>query len=318
MIPMRISFVNGEPVVLSAARESGEGDADVPGDDFAADENPARPGWAFRHEYRSTYRDTLVDSETVVEGTWWNGPKPTPDGTVDVSLSVDVARELGVTVGDEIVWDVQGARITSRVANLREVDWVRFEPNFFAVFRGGVLERAPRFYVSLVRVEDPSVRGVLQRKAAERYPNVTSLDLSSLQALLDDILSRVALAVRFMAGFSLATGAVVLVGAIATTRFQRIREAVLLKTLGATRRQVLRVFLAEYAALGLLSGGMAVALSSVAGWVLSRFVFETSFALPYRALAALLATIVLLTVGIGLGNSLGILRRTPLDALRND
>ncbi len=318
MIPMRISSVNGEPVVLGRSSRSGVGEADASGDDFDADDDAARPGWAFRHEYRSTYRDTLVDSETVVEGAWWDGPNPSADGTVDVSLSVDIASELGVTVGDEIVWDVQGVRITSRVVNLREVDWVRFEPNFFAVFRGGVLERAPQFYVSLVRVDDPLVRGALQRRTAERYPNVTSLDLSSLQALLDDILNRVALAVRFMAGFSLATGAVVLVGAIASTRFQRVREAVLLKTLGATRRQVLCVFLAEYAALGLLSAGMAVALSSVAGWVLSRFVFETSYALPYPALAGLLATIVLLTVSIGVGNSLDILRRTPLDVLRND
>ena len=235
-----------------------------------------------------------------------------------MSLELDIARELDVTVGDEIVWDVQGLRVASRVANLRRVDWARFEPNFFAVFRGGVLDQAPQFFVTLVRVEDPATRGLLQRRTAERYPNVSSLDLSSLQMLLDDILSRVALAVRFMAGFSLATGAVVLVGAIATTRFQRVREAVLLKTLGATRRQVLRVFFAEYAALGLLSAGTAVALSAAAGWVLSRFVFETSYALPYGALAALLGAIVLLTVGIGLGNSLDILRRTPLDVLRSD
>ncbi|MEE9577332.1 MAG: FtsX-like permease family protein, partial [Gemmatimonadota bacterium] len=219
---------------------------------------------------------------------------------------------------DEIVWDVQGIRITSRVANLRKVDWARFEPNFFAVFRGGVLDRAPQFFVTMVRVDDPATRGTLQRRMAERYPNVTSIDLSSIQRVLEDILGRVALAVRFMAGFSLATGTVVLVGAIATTRFQRVREAALLKTLGATSRQVLRIFFAEYLALGLLSAGMAVLLSSGAGWLLSRFLFETSYALPYPALAALLAATVVLTVGIGLGNSLDILRRTPLDVLRND
>jgi putative ABC transport system permease protein len=330
MIPMRISSVKGEPVVLGPPGGSGAADADGAGDGAADDpredldaadpggDPDARPRWAFRHEYRSTYRDTLVDSETLVEGAWWDGPMPSAAGPVDVSLELDIARELDVTVGDEIVWDVQGVRVASRVANLRTVDWARFEPNFFAVFRGGVLDQAPQFFVTLVRVEDPATRGQLQRRTAERYPNVSSLDLSSLQKLLDDILGRVALAVRFMAGFSLATGAVVLVGAIATTRFQRVREAVLLKTLGATRRQVLRVFFAEYAALGFLSAGMAVLLSGAAGWVLSRFVFETSFALPYPALAALLGGIVLLTVGIGLGNSLDILRRTPLDVLRSD
>ncbi len=319
MVPMRISSAKGRPVVLEQPDENGPTEAD---------EAAARPGWALRHEYRSTYRDTLVGSETLVEGTWWDGPVPAgreagdgrmPTGEpVDVSLEVDIADELGVTIGDEIVWDVQGIRITSRVANLRKVDWARFEPNFFAVFRSGVLDRAPQFFVTMLRVDDPATRGTLQRRIAERYANVTSIDLSSIQRLLEDILGRVALAVRFMAGFSLATGTVVLVGAIATTRFQRVREAALLKTLGATSRQVLRIFFAEYLALGLLSAGMAVALSSGAGWLLSKFLFKTSYALPYPALAALLGATVLLTVGIGLGNSLDILRRTPLDVLRND
>ena len=320
MVPMRISSVKGTPVVLRQPDETGSTEAD---------EAAARPGWALRHEYRSTYRDTLAGSETLVEGTWWDGPMPAGreakedplpagNGPVDVSLELDIAGELGVTIGDEIVWDVQGIRITSRVANLRKVDWARFEPNFFAVFRGGVLDRAPQFFVTMVRVDDPATRGTLQRRMAERYPNVTSIDLSSIQRVLEDILGRVALAVRFMAGFSLATGTVVLVGAIATTRFQRVREAALLKTLGATSRQVLRIFFAEYLALGLLSAGMAVVLASGAGWLLSRFLFETSYALPYAALAALLGATVVLTVGIGLGNSLDILRRTPLDVLRND
>ncbi|MEK6687497.1 MAG: FtsX-like permease family protein, partial [Gemmatimonadota bacterium] len=121
-----------------------------------------------------------------------------------------------------------------------------------------------------------------------------------------------------MAGFSLATGAVVLVGAIATTRFQRVREAVLLKTLGAERRQVLMVFLAEYLALGLLSAGMAVGLSTAAGWGLAKFIFETDFAVPFPALGAILLVILALTVGIGLFSSLDILRRTPLEVLRNE
>ncbi|MEK7380615.1 MAG: FtsX-like permease family protein, partial [Gemmatimonadota bacterium] len=172
--------------------------------------------------------------------------------------------------------------------------------------------------VSLVRVEDPTQRGRLQRTVAEQYPNVTSIDLGSLQQLLERILGRVALAIRFMAGFSLATGAVVLVGAIATTRFQRVREAVLLKTLGAERRQVLMVFLAEYLALGLLSAGMAVGLSTAAGWGLAKFIFETGFAVPLLALGTILLVILALTVGIGLISSLDILRRTPLEVLRNE
>jgi putative ABC transport system permease protein len=309
MIPMRIASIKGKPVVIRPPSET---------DSLSADSTAVVTGWAMRREYRSSYRDSLVDSEELVAGAWWDGPMTDRTQPVDVSLEVDIATELHVTIGDEIVWDVQGIKIPSRVANTRKVDWARFEPNFFAVFRGGALEKAPGFMVSLVRVEDPAQRGRLQRTVAERYPNVTSIDLGSLQQLLEKILGRVALAIRFMAGFSLATGAVVLVGAIATTRFQRVREAVLLKTLGAVRRQVLRVFLAEYLALGLLSAGMAVGLSTAAGWGLAKFIFETDFAVPFPALGAILLVILALTVGIGLISSLDILRRTPLEVLRNE
>jgi putative ABC transport system permease protein len=213
---------------------------------------------------------------------------------------------------------VQGVDVPSRVTSLREVDWARFEPNFFAVFQGGALEQAPQTFVTLTRVDDPTQRGLLQRRLAERYPNVTSVDIATVQVAVEGILGRVALAIRFMAGFSLATGVIVLIGAIATTRFQRIREGVLLRTLGATRSQVLRVVMTEYLALGGLSALMAVALAVAATWALARFVFESGFSLPVPALAGLTLSIVVLTMVVGLWNSLEVLNRTPLEVLRND
>jgi len=308
IIPMRIRSVKGQPVRL-APRDTAAAEADS---------TPGGRGWAFRREYRSTYRDTLVASERLLEGKWWDGPVPDPSAPVDLSLEQEVARELGVTLGDEIVWDVQGIEVRSRVASIREVDWARFEPNFFAVFRGGALERAPQTFVTLARADSPAERGALQRRLAERFPNVTSVDLATVQLTFEEVLGRVALAIRFMAGFSLATGIVVLIGAIATTRFQRIREGVLLRTLGATRRQVFRVVLAEYLALGILSAAMAVGLASAATWALTRFVFETAFAVPLPALGGLVAGVVVMTVVVGLWNSLEVLNRTPLEVLRND
>ncbi|MBS1240698.1 MAG: permease [Gemmatimonadetes bacterium] len=308
IIPMRISSVKGEPVRL------------VPQDtvEAEADSTPRRSGWAARREYRSTYRDTLVASERLVEGKWWKGPVTDPAAPVDVSLEQEVARELGVTIGDEIVWNVQGVPVRSRVTSLREVDWARFEPNFFAVFRSGALDRAPQTFVTLARTTSPAERGALQRRLAERFPNVTSVDLASVQLTFEQILGRVALAIRFMAGFSLATGVVVLIGAIATTRFQRIKEGVLLRTLGATRPQVFRVVLAEYLALGILSALMAVVLAAAATWALTRFVFDSAFALPVTAMGGLVVAVVALTVIVGLWNSLEVLNRTPLAVLRND
>ena len=317
IIPMRIRSVKGKPVRWSPADTLEDPEAEVADTGQAQDTTRVR-GWAARREYRSTYRDSLVSSEKVVEGEWWNGPVGDPRAAADVSLELEIARELSVTLNDTIVWDVQGALVPSVVRSIREVDWARFEPNFFAVFRRGALDRAPQTLVTLVRVEDPVQRGSLQRRLAERFPNVTSIDIATVQITFEKILDRVALAVRFMAIFSLITGTIVLIGSIATTRFQRIREGVLLRTLGATRGQVLRVVFAEYLSLGVLSSVMAVILASGATWAITRFIFDSSFALPYLALLGLGVAVAALTVIVGFWNSLEVVNRTPLEVLRND
>src|SRR5262249_31576797 len=155
-------------------------------------------------------------------------------------------------VGDAITWDVQGVAVPSRVASLREVEWARFEPNFFVVFPDGPLDAAPQTFLTLTRAADAARRARVQRAVAEAFPDVTALDLSQVQEVIEKVVARVTLAIRFMAVFSLAAGVVVLLGAVAASRDQRIREGVLLKTLGATRSQVLRVILAEYVSLGAL------------------------------------------------------------------
>ena len=312
IIPMRIRMVKGKPVRYSPADTLEMGQ-----EDSTRSDSTSIRGWAVRREYRSTWRDTMVSSEKLVQGKWWEGPG-TASGAADVSLELDIARELGVTLGDTIVWDVQGALVPSVVRSIREVDWARFEPNFFAVFRSGLLDNAPQTLVTLTRVNDAAARGSLQRAVAEKYPNVTSIDIATIQVAFERILTRVALAIRFMAVFSLATGAIVLVGAIATTRFQRIREGVLLRTLGATRGQVLRVIFSEYLALGVLSSLMAVVLASVATWAITKWIFESTFALPIPALSLLATSVIALTLLVGFWNSLEVVNRTPLEVLRND
>lgn len=344
IVPMRIRSVKGVPVgaggqggggaggqatepARPAAPDSGAvgaagdpmADALLQADSAANDSTgPQQGGWGRRREYRSTYRDSLTGGETLIAGRMW-GPEPRPAGEpVPVSVEVSIAEELDVTIGDEIEWDVQGAVIRSRVWSVREVNWGRFETNFFVVFATGVLERAPQMLVTLTRVEDPVARGTLQRRMAERYPNVTAIDLSQVQQAIEGVLDKATLAVRFMALFSLATGAIVLVGAVATSRFQRVREGVLLKTLGATRAQVLRVMITEYLALGIMASMASVVLASVAGWALAKYVFDQTFALPLLPLGALAGGLVFVTVTVGLWNSGEILNRTPLEVLRAD
>jgi putative ABC transport system permease protein len=300
IVPMRIASVKGRPVraILS--------DSGVAG------------AWAFRREYRSTYRDTLVASERLASGTWWPaGERPT-GALPGISVETGLAEELGVTPGDQIVWDVQGIEIPTRVASLREVDWARFEPNFFVVFQPGSLEDAPHTLVTLTRIERPADRGTFQRRLAERLPNVTTLDLSVVQEALERLVDRVVLAIRFMAAFTLATGTLVLIGALATSRFQRIREGALLRTLGATRRQIFRIVLAEYFALGTMAALVAAVLSAAAAWALAKWVFEGRFSFQPISLAALAAGVVGLTVVVGLLNSREVIRRTPLEVLRGE
>jgi putative ABC transport system permease protein len=302
IVPMRIRTVKGRPVssLLSA--------------DSASGTDPSR-GWALRREYRSTYRDTLVPSERVVAGTW--NRAVSSSSPVFISVERDLAQELGIGVGDEIVWDIQGRTLPSRVASLREVEWARFEPNFFVVFGSGALERAPQTLVVLTRIPSPDDRGRFQRRIAERFPNVSTLDLSLVQESLERLVNRVALAIRFMAVFCLGVGVLVLVGALATSRFQRIREGALLRTLGASRPQVFKIVLAEYLSLGLLASAVAVVLAVAAGWALARFVFESDFSLPTIPMAALVLGIVGLTVLVGLANSREVVRHPPLEVLRD-
>jgi putative ABC transport system permease protein len=190
------------------------------------------------------------------------------------------------------------------------------EPNFFVVFPDGPLNDAPQMFVVLSLIPDPASRGRIQRDVVERFPNVTALDLTQIQASVENLIDKVVLVIRFMALFSLATGAIVLIGAVATSRYQRIREGVLLKTLGATRRQILQILFVEYLFLGTLAVALALLLSTGAGWLLMRYVFESEFALPGAPLAVLAAGMLVLTVTVGLLNSTEVFRKTPLEILR--
>jgi putative ABC transport system permease protein len=296
VIPMRIVSVNG-----------------VSPDDLTREQRT----WAHRREYRSSYRDSATASETIVAGEWF-----TPDdsleasGVYEVSLDQEIAEDLRVGVGDRITWDVQGVAIRTRITSVREVDFARFEPNFFAVFEPAALRDAPATFVVLTGLDSTSARARLQRAIVDRYSNVTAIDLALIQNTVGTVLRRVAVAVRFMAVFSLATGIIVLLGAIAASRRQRIREGVLLKTLGATRGQLRRILVAEYAILGALGSLTGMVLSIGGGWALTRFVFDMPFALATGPLLAIAGGMMALTLVIGLTSGRQVFSATPIEALR--
>jgi putative ABC transport system permease protein len=197
------------------------------------------------------------------------------------------------------------------------VDWTRFDTNFFVVFEPGVLEAAPQTYVAVIRVGDDARASALQRDLAVALPNVSTLDLSLVQETLARILSQVTRAIRFMGLVCVSAGILVLVGSLLASRAQRVRETILLRTLGATRRQVRRILLTEYAALGLLSGFTGTALGAVAALVMLRYVFDVPFAPAFPTLIGLWLGAAGLAVVIGAAGSRGVLNRPPLAVLRD-
>ena len=305
LVPMRIAAINSRTVADLLADT-------MPGPDGRRNR---RSGWPLRREYRSTYRDTLVASERVVDGRWFSGNQDTAS-VPEVSIENGVARELRLRLGDTVTWNVQGVRIPTRVTSFREVNWARFEPNFFAVFESRALRQAPKQFVILAQLPGAPEMARLQRAVVGRYPNVSSVDLTLVQKTVNDVLGKVTMAIRFMALVSLALGIPVLFSAVAATRRERLREAVLLKTLGATRRQIGRIMLAEYALLGALGSIAGVVLSFAGAWALAHWIFRVSFA-PSLLPAAIVALAMMgLAVSIGLITGREVFRQTPMAALR--
>jgi putative ABC transport system permease protein len=280
------------------------------------EDSTARATWAHRREYRSTFRDRLTDSETLVEGTFdavYSGEGPIP-----ISIEADVADELDVTLGDTVEWDIQGIRMASVVTSIRQVDWRQMQTNFFVVFPAGSLDQAPAWYVMMTRAGTEEASARVQSAVVREQPNVSSIDISLILGVFDAIFSRIAFVARFMALFSILTGLIVLAGAVLISRFQRIEESVLLKTLGASRKTVLRIMSVEYLVLGVVASLTGIVLALAAGWTISRFVFESELAVPVLPVLAIMGSVVLLTLAIGHLNSRGVYDRSALDVLRSE
>ena len=272
--------------------------------------------WALRREYRSTYRDSIVATEKVLTGAWFGAPSPR-DSIFEFSMETDIAADLRLQIGDTVTWDVQGVRIATVLTSTRQVDWGRFEPNFFAVFQPAAIGAAPKQFVFVAAVESDAAVARLQRESVRRYPNVSSIDLSLVRRTIGQIVDKVTLTVRFLALFSLAMGIPVLFSAVAATRRDRLREGVLLKTLGATRAQILRILLAEYALLGLLGSLSGMLLAFGGAWALVTFVFEGTFAPALLPAFGIALAMTLLAVSIGLLTGRDVFRETPMAALRD-
>ncbi len=276
------------------------------------------PRWVLSREYRSTFRSVLSPTESLVSGDWipdWSGDA---DGEIPVSLEIGIAEEMGVGLGDSLVFDVQGVRVSCMVASLREVDWRRVRPNFFVVFPVGPIDAAPWFMIMSTRVGDSAASAGLQRDLVDRYPNVSAIDLRLILATVNAVLDKMGFVFRVLSLFTVVTGLVVLTGSILTGRYQRLRENVLLRTLGATRRQVGWIEASEYLALGFLAALAGSILAWFAGWAVGYFVFEIKA--PPDLMPLVLACVAgsSLTVLVGWLSGIRLLSQPPLAVLRDE
>ncbi len=301
IVTMRISALKGRPIA-----------------DVLKDKTVRIPAWTVRREYRSTYRGQLADTERVVAGKF-EGQAPAGATSVPVSLEENLARDLGVALGDEIEFDVQGVPVKTVVGSLRHVEWQRLAPNFFVVFPQGVLEGAPKFHVMALRATDSGISARVQQAVVREHPNVSAIDLGLILQTIDGVYAKASFVVEFLALFTVVTGVIVLAGAVLIGRSQRVRESVLLRTLGATKRQVNRIMLAEYLALGTLGAAVGAVLAVGANWGLARFIFNMKWSTPAPEVLVLgWLAVSAVTVITGLLSSRGICDHPPLEVLRQE
>lgn len=272
--------------------------------------------WAFNREYRITYRDSLIDSETLVEGEWIG--KINPGDSIFISIASGFAENLEVEIGDEILFNVQGALIRTYVGSFREIDWRRVQTNFLVLFPEGVLEKAPQFHVLITRIANNNLSARYQQAVVRSYPNISIIDLELILKTLEEILGKIAFVIQFMAFFSIGTGVIMLISSIVLSRFQRMRENVLLRTIGASSGKLWTIIFAEYCFLGGIGALSGLLIATIITTLLGRFVFDFVFVPDVFQMMLVTLAVIFMTVIIGLFNSRDVIRQSPLEVLRKE
>jgi len=265
-------------------------------------------------EARVSYQETFPEDEILLEGKF-TGVHNGGD-SIMISLAEGYAEDLDVALNDELVWNVQGTMIKTYVGSIREINFRRMESRFFILFPTGVLEAAPQFRILVTKSPNKQVTANFRNSVVRSMPNASVIDLGSILVTLNDILSKVSYVIRFMAGFSILIGLIVLISSLFLSKYQRIRESVLLRTLGAVEQKIYRINAVEYAALGMLSALTGILLALSGSYLLAKFVFELDFNISWLPIIGIFIFIVGLTVLIGLWNSRDVVKRSPLEVLR--
>jgi putative ABC transport system permease protein len=273
-------------------------------------------GWALSREYRSTYRSELRAHEPIVAGEFIPNANLDSDDPIPISVEERIVEALQLQLGDLITWDVQGLPIETVVTSIRKVDWRQMQPNFFVVFPSGILEEAPSNHILAAKAQGVEAITELQGEVVKTFPNISAINLSMVLESLKEIFDKVGFVVRFMASFTILTGLVALIATVLTSRYQRMKESVLLRSLGANTSQVRKIMAVEYFLVGGLGSAAGVLLSLGGAWAMTRFIFKIELYVPWGITFASIVLIGLLTLVTGMLNSIGIAKRPPIEALR--
>ena len=265
-------------------------------------------------EYVVTYRSVLESNETIIAGKFWDvSPAPEPE----ISVEEGMRGLAGIDVGGTITFDILGRKITARVTSIRRVDWRNSRTGFMVLFRPGTLENAPQTFVGPINGPmEEKERSRFQRALLDQYPNISVIDVADIVRSVKQILNNVTLAVSFIGGFVFLSGTLILIGSIAMTKFQRIYEAAVLRTLGAKQKVLLKILLAEYGLLGLVAGITGSLAAIGLSYAIARFVLDIPWSFtPTLNTIGIAATVILVTV-VGAVSSFGVTTRKPLAILR--
>lgn len=298
IITCHLSELNGQPV-----------------EELQKDTTDKIPNWALTREYRVTYRDSLHRSEELIKG---KIHEITGNDSIWVTISEGMEENLEVEIGDSLIFDVQGVPVKAYIGGVRKVEWAKDPPNFIFVFPEGVLENAPQIFVTATRVNDPQQANRFQQALVMQFPNVSLIDLRLILNTINELFNKLGLIIRFLALFSIVTGLIVLAGAVINSKFVRIKENVLLRTIGARTRQIMKITLIEYAYLGIFSAMTGMILSLGGGWLLTKFFFEITFSFDWLELLIIGIGVVVLTIVIGWFNSREVISTPPLQVLRKE
>ena len=268
-------------------------------------------------EFTVTYRATLNANETLRRGQWW-GSTPVTIDNAEVSIEEGLRQRLNVQIGDQMRFDVLGREVTARVTSTREVDFRDSRAGgFMLVFRPGTFEGAPHLYIATVKgPADSTARARMQSALVSQFPNVSVIDLRDVLQTVKDIIDNVTLAITVVGGLVLFSGSLILVGAVSMTKFKRVYEAAILKTLGASSRTIATMLLLEYGVLGAIAGTVGALGAVVLSWAIARFALELTWQpVPLVTIIGIVGTALFVAV-VGIVASLDVLRHKPLATLR--